>query len=369
MKIGIIVEPYEEKNASGIAHCILAQTEELSRHLTSEDELIVYTSCPIQKDRLHARMRNVVVPSSALGKNIWFLAHWMMRSPDVPEILSFNMPLLPMVLPKSIKTVPTFYELIFETPGRKTFLSTLIGVMNRLLVRWATGRAALVVTPSMASFHDIKRAYNVADTRIQNIYIGFQDLSLYQSEALPIDDAMKPYFFFVGKVKHKKNVHGMIEGFIAFKKQHHTNHKFIVAGDYGGAYFQDIQKRLREEGFEKDLIMLGYRYDRELYGFYKNATALVFCTFQEGFGMPVVEAMHLGVPVITSNCSSMKELADGVGELADPHNAPSIARAMERVALDDAYRAQMIDRGFLRAKDFSWARHGDELYKVMRRAL
>ena len=94
--------------------------------------------------------------------------------------------------------------------------------------------------------------------------------------------------------------------------------------------------------------------DEELISLYQGADALVFCSFSEGLGFPILEAMSLGIPVITSNLSSMKEIAQGAAELVNPHSVESIMHGILNVVDDDVYRDSLIQKGFERIKQFSW---------------
>src|SRR3989338_2694543 len=113
MKIGIIVEPYEEKNASGIALCILNQTKHFLM-FDKDNEYLIYTSSPFKKERLSANAKNILIPRSFFGKNLWFLKNAYFNKILIPDILIFNMPLLPLILPERVKTVPIFYEVVSE---------------------------------------------------------------------------------------------------------------------------------------------------------------------------------------------------------------------------------------------------------------
>lgn len=362
MKIGIIIEPYEEKNASGIALCILEQTQNLLK-IDKENEYLIYTSKPFKKERIFRNAKNVLVPKSFFGKNLWFLKNFFFNRSMVPDILIFNMPLLPLLLGKKIKTIPVFYEVVdgfvFSLKDK------ILNIFRNYLTKISLKRAAFIVTPSKASKDDLLKHYNIKDQKIKVIYLGFQDLSEFKESAVEVDDKNIPYFLFVGKVKFKKNVHGIVDGFIKFKKSTGASHKLVLVGDYGGEYYEKILKSLRESNLESEVVFKGYIYDQNLYAFYKGATALVFCTLREGFGMPLVEAMNLGVPVITSNISSMPEVVADAAILVDPYNTNDIADAMGKAAFDNNLREDLIKKGFERAKQFSWQKHASQIQELI----
>jgi glycosyltransferase involved in cell wall biosynthesis len=361
MKIGIIVSPYEEKNASGIALCILEQVKHLLI-LDKSNEYLIYTSTPFKKERLSANAKNIIIPKSFFGKNFWFLRNAYFNKNLIPDILIFNMPLLPLILPKRIKAVPVFYEPVggFETGFKQKILNIFWSFLTKISLK----RSSLIITPSHASKSEILGTWRINFEKIKIIHLGFQDLSEFKKNAISVDEH-NPYFLFVGKVKFKKNVHGIVEGFIKFKEKFKTPHKLLILGDYGGAYYEKILKNLRDHSLENEVMFKGYIYDKNLYEFYKNARALVFSTLREGFGMPIIEAMSLGVPVITSNLSCMPEVADGAALLVDPHNPSEIADAMAKIAFNGELREDLVKKGIERAKQFSWEKHASKFLEYI----
>lgn len=241
--------------------------------------------------------------------------------------------------------------------------------VHGLFMRRALRRAAHIIVPSEATRDDIVGHYGVDAGKIAVNYLGFQDLSRFQDLAHPVRRELLPYFLFVGKVKYKKNLHGIVEGFIRFKKSAGgATHHLVIAGDSGGdLYERKIRERLRENGVEGGVFFEGYKYDEELYSYYRDAAALVFCSLQEGFGMPVIEAMYLGVPVITSNRSSLGEIAEGAALTVDPEKPEEIAEAMRRIADDNQLRAELVIKGKERARQFSWEKHVAALLEELKR--
>ena len=139
-----------------------------------------------------------------------------------------------------------------------------------------------------------------------------------------------------------------------------------MAGDYGGEYYEKLHARIAEEKLQKEVIFLGYVVKEDLYTLYINAGALVFCTLQEGFGMPIVEAMDLGIPVITSNRAPMNEVGGDAALIVDPESPQEIAIAMHTVTFNKQERVKIIAKGKERAKLFSWDKHISELLGIIR---
>jgi glycosyltransferase involved in cell wall biosynthesis len=358
MKIGFVAEPYEESNASGMGYVVIEFLKNLP--LDTGDSLTIYSSKPVSKEIIKTPHTNVLVPKGLFGKLFYFFA-----LKDNLDVLIFITPLLPLILPKRIQPVMICQELGSQkTPVSGLRESTVAILRDRILMPLSLARAKKVIAASYATKKDIHQYYSVEDEKVPVIYDGYQDLSVY--EGTPAPDVPKPFFMFAGKVKGRKNVHGIVSAFIRFKKRVPSPVKLVIAGDYGGDYYEQIIAELQENNLQDEVVWAGYTTGAQLYAFYKNALALVFPSYNEGFGMPPVEAMSLGLPVITSNLSSMAEVVDEAGILVNPYDVEDISRALEKIYIDTALREELTKKGYIRAKDFSWIKAAGELMKILR---
>lgn len=222
------------------------------------------------------------------------------------DILFFVVALLPLWIPKKIKTVVICKELTdHKLKSRGIRANLIVFIRDRLLMPVCMARAVRVLASSNATMHDVMKFYGIPKERIEVTFEGYQDWTQFASEAPHLDENLKPYFLFTGKVKPRKNVHGIVAAFISLKERTQNDCKLIIAGSYGGEYHSAMLAELRKHNLEQDVHFLSYVSAPMIYALYTNALALVFPSLNEGFGMPVVEAMSLGTPVITSNISSM----------------------------------------------------------------
>jgi glycosyltransferase involved in cell wall biosynthesis len=360
MKIGFVAEPYEESGASGMGYMVAELLKNLPRAGNSH-QFTFYSSQPLSKGLLGPRVHNVLVPRSLLGKLWWFL--WTKEDIDT---LLFITPLLPLIIPRRIKAVPICPELVSQKIAPRSIREKAIAILrDQILMPRSLARSSKIITISHATKKDLTMFYNVTPEKIVVIYAGFQDLSEWILDAPEIEEKMKPYFFFTGRAKPRKNVHGIVAAFIDFKKRTSSDCKLVIAGKAKGPYYEGMLADLKKNGLEKDTFFVGYVSSAQLCAYYQQALALVFPSFNEGFGMPVAEAMSLGTPVITSNISSLPEVAGDAGLLVDPQNISEISHAMEKISSDPVLRAALVEKGYVQAKKFSWTKAAQEYMTLL----
>lgn len=361
MKIGFVAEPYEEENASGMGYVVL----ELIKNLVEADkknEFIIFSSIPFKKERITDNSKNIIIPKSFYGKLSWFL-----RNAKIVDAVIFIAPLLPLLIIPKTKSILVCQELASQKIKPKGIKNKLLAFLrDKIMMPLAIKYSSIVVAASNATKQDLLRFYKINQEKIKVIYDGFQDLTIFKDKEIKIENKMKPFFFFVGKVKYRKNVHGIVESFIKFKKNKKSDCKLVIAGEYGGKYYEDIINNLKKNNLFEDVFFIGYITDGKLYSFYKNAVACVFPSINEGFGMPIIESMSVGVPVITSNISSMAEVAGDAGLLVDPFNTNEIAQAMEKLFFDSNLRERLIKKGIERSRLFSWQRAAREYLDLIK---
>ena len=181
-------------------------------------------------------------------------------------------------------------------------------------------------------------------------------------------DLPERFFLFVGTLEPRKNVPGLLDAYLALPDATRSTHPLVLAGGWGwntAALQQKLDAALRD----RSIRQIGYTADAVLADLYRACTALVWPTFYEGFGLPPLEALACGAPVISSSVASIPEVVGDAGVLLDPHDTSAWTAAMRRVAEDDAWRSDWRQRGPARAARFSWSRCAVETVACYRRAM
>ncbi len=233
--------------------------------------------------------------------------------------------------------------------------------------------ARRIATVSAFSKKDISETFNINPDKIDVVYSGYNHL---YSPVAEDDQAIVRnritggirYFLYVGALHPRKNIEGILLSFDEFKLMSGSSVKLVIAG---GRMFKTgkIFRIYSKMKFRQDVIFTGRISNEELRLILGSALALVFVPFFEGFGLPLIEAMGAGVPVICSNTTSLPEVGGDAVLYADPAKTSDIAAAMQRINIDEILRSQMIQKGMIRKDIFNWDRTADLLWKSIEKAV
>jgi len=227
-----------------------------------------------------------------------------------------------------------------------------------------------ILTNSEHTKSDIVNYLNIRPEKVFVTYLG-ADSRFRPSEDPEIDSVIgkysirKPYMLFVGTLEPRKNVQNIIKAFNQLKQTKNIPHQLVLAGQKGWKY-EDIFKEIRASGFKSDIIHIGYADDNDVPLLMNGAEVFVYPSFYEGFGLPVLEAMKCGTPVITSNLSSMPEVGGDACLYAEPDSADDLADKIFSVINSKDLQKDLSKKGSERAKLFSWEKCAEETLKAYR---
>lgn len=239
---------------------------------------------------------------------------------------------------------------------------------HRYAIRFAKQFATHILTPSEFTKQDLHHKYGIPLQKITTIHHGFDPAEYHPATKEEKSPEEKPYFYYIGRLEYKKNISRMLHAFAAFKIQTKQPHMFILAGRQAHGY-TEIQKTYDSlpDTVKKDIIFLGYTEQDKATRYLRHAEALVFTTLFEGFGFPVLEAFASGTPVITSNTTSLPEIAGDAALLVDPTSVETITHAMVNITSDADKRRQLIALGEEQYRKFSWAKAAQKTVDILNR--
>jgi glycosyltransferase involved in cell wall biosynthesis len=304
------------------------------------------------------------------------LFHWYLRGlkPDLVHIPHTRVPLL-MVRPYVV-TVHDLSSLFFD-PGQ----SKLRIYLRRFRLRRGLERASRVIAVSDTTRRDVEHAMGVPAQRMRRVYNapdpGFIECVGAEAEEkrrliMERYQIQYPFLLYAGNIRRHKNIPRLVEAFAVVRAELASHPVYrdlhlIIIGDTLSQYPAVRQTVIRTRG-EQTVRFLGFVPFETLRCFYQSAAAFVFPSRYEGFGLPPLEAMACGAPVVTSNASSLPEIVDEAAILVNPENVFDIAHGIRDALVDTALRAELIRRGREQASRYSWARTAKQVLEIYQEA-
>jgi len=272
-------------------------------------------------------------------------------------------------LPRHLPSILTVHDLSFvrvpdaASPRLRTYLNAVVPPSVR--------RATHIIADSSATKADLMELYGVQADRVSVLLSGI-DLEHFSPgkahpELLARYGLDRPYILSVGTVQPRKNYSRLI---LALSQLRQRGHDLILAIAGGQGWLNDeLYATLRESGMERFVRILGFVDDAHLPSLYRGAQVMALPSLYEGFGFPVLEAMACGTPVVTSNRSSLPEVADDAALLVNPTDTDDITQAILRLLEDSQLRHTLMERGYHQAQRFTWAESARQLRHIYDRVL
>jgi glycosyltransferase involved in cell wall biosynthesis len=246
--------------------------------------------------------------------------------------------------------------------------------IRRFYAKWMhryLSEADHIITVSNFSKSELIAGYQLDPSKISVVNNGVTKTykPVQEDEKTRVRDLVsngRPYFLYLGAIHPRKNILTLVRAFEQFKSSDTSDHQLVLAGR--PSWQSDtLAKAIQQSPYKNTIHLTGYIAEKQAPGLMASAEALVYPSLYEGFGLPLVEAMACGVPVICSNVSSLPEVAGGAALLFDPLDAGQLALQMQHVITDHSLRKEMIQLGFERVRYFSWDRAAEGIYTVLKR--
>jgi glycosyltransferase involved in cell wall biosynthesis len=249
--------------------------------------------------------------------------------------------------------------------------------LKRLYLRWGTHysarKAQRIIAISASTKCDITKLLGISDKKVDVVPCGvhedFQPVENQQALGNLRSKRHLPerIILFVGTIEPRKNLIALLKGYALLKKRI-SPPRLVIAGAKGW-HHEEVFSAVEELSLGKDVIFPGYIPQEELSLWYSAAELFIYPSLYEGFGLPPLEAMACGTPVITSNTSSLPEVVGEAGILVNPHSVEEIAAAMQRLLTDVNLRADMRKKGLSKAREFSWQKAARGTVRVYEQAM
>ncbi|MCL2245780.1 MAG: glycosyltransferase family 4 protein [Lentimicrobiaceae bacterium] len=372
MRIGVNTRLFVKGKMDGIAWF----TYEIFKRIVTqhpEHEFVFFFDRPCNPEFLFApNVKPVVVHPQARHPFLWFLFFeiGIKKALKKEKIDLFISPDGWACLNTDVKTITVIHDLNFE------HYPSFVTPINRRYYRYFFPRFAKkadhLITVSQFSKEDIAKMYHIDEEKISVVYNAASD-DFFEVDKKTKETTIQqlsgglPYFVFVGSAHKRKNVARIMQAFDQFREKH-AGYKFVFAGS-NKYWDDDIRNTYKKLKYKDEVIFTGYISTSEMNRVVSSALALVYTSLFEGFGVPIVEGFAAHVPVITSNVTSMPEVAGAAALLVNPLSINEIANALEQIATDVQLRTNLIKLGKERKHAFSWDQSAQQFWKIIHNTL
>lgn len=321
-----------------------------------DNEYIVFYNDPVHIGRFPAAKELVLSGKNPLAR-LWrehvLLPRACMR--ERVDLLHCPKSAIPYFSPCPV--VVTLHDLIpLKHPETEKFAAQLYW---RLQIPIAARRSSFIITDSEHARQEILEDFGSLPEKVKAIMLGFDPRMTKPRDVADGDVVCRKYglpseyLLYVGTIQPRKNLDTLIQAFYRLKCGGQFDHKLVIVGRKGWLYEQ-LFNSIMELGLESDIIFTGFVPDEELPFIYDRAKVFLYLSLFEGFGLPPLEAMACGVPVITSNTTSLPEVVSNAGITVSPTDVDAVALAIRRVLADPQLAEEMREAGRNRAEHFSW---------------
>lgn len=350
--IGIDASRAFLKRRTGIEEYSYQVIRHLRDILPSDAQVVLYVR---KKWRVGVPDIDFVLPENWVVRGLWAPRFWtqialsiemLWRAPDVLFVPAHTVPL---IHPR--RTVVTIHGLEYE------FCPEGYSLWERIYmhysIKFSCQAASTVICVSENTKRDVMKLYQVTEKKIAVISEGYEQTGSMKQESGIKNENKKPYLLFIGRLETRKNIVRIIEAFEILKEKYRIPHELILAGKPGYGY-ERICAKIQDSRFKNHIKEVGYVTEEEKWDLLKNADVFLFPTLYEGFGIPVLEAQSVGVPVVTSATSSLPEVAGAGGVLVDPTSVESIAEGVEALLSDPKLHSGIIEKATHNVSRYSW---------------
>ncbi len=274
-------------------------------------------------------------------------------------------------LKTKVKSLAIIHDLNFEHFPKD--LPWLVRHYYRFFFPRFAHKASRVVTVSQFSKKDIIQQYSIDADKVDVVYNGVNErfIPLSTNNILHTRNRFtngKPYFLFVGSLHPRKNLIRLFKAYDRFRERSQEDVKLLIVGEKKW-WTPEMEQAFASMKHRSEVFFSGRLNHSDLHFVTASALATTYVSYFEGFGIPIIESFRCGVPVITSNVTSMPEVAGNAAILVDPFDIESICKALVSLAGSEELRNDLISKGLQRSKEFSWDHSADQLWRSIQRTL
>ncbi len=372
MRIGIDCRMYSSR-FTGIGRYVYELTHNLFK-LDQKNEYVLFFNEPeySQFKETNSRIKKVLVNAShySIAEQVKFLYILNSAKLDLMHFTHFNRPIL-----YNKPSVVTIHDLTLSFYPGKKMTHPLYRNAYHITFNAAVTKARKIIAVSENTKKDLQNLFRTPSNKIEVVYEGVNE-NFHQIEDQSVIENVvqkykveKPYILYTGVWRTHKNLPNLIKAFAILKNDYAFDSNLVITGRKDPLYAEEVEKETYSLKLENDVFFTGLVDDEDLVPLYNGASLYVFPSLYEGFGLPPLEAMQCGIPVVASNTSSIPEICGEDNALFfDPKDPEDIAQKMFEVLSQKTLQQKLIQRGLQRVKDFSWKKMAAATLKIYENA-
>lgn len=370
LRVGLITSVIDNRTARGTA---LVGREFLTRILESEEfdfTLIHHEQCD---DPLYKKHPTILIPhliepfDRQMFREVWFWLRERFRGTHFDVVHYLNPRVWPSyLLTTSDNVVITMHEagVMFDL-GPRGIGDYLFRLTNRFL----HFRMSMLIAVSECGRQEIIKKCHIDPARVVAIYNGLPSTFIQDMEAPHASSHFippTPFVLSIGRLAPHKNIVRLLHAYAQARTHGIRESLVLVGGRHFAGYVKEVEDTIQKLGLADFVVIAPYIPVPDLPHLYRSSRALIYPSTHEGFGLPLLEAMASGTPATAANATSLPEIAGGTALLFDPYNVNEMSDALVRILTDEELRADLIQRGYERIKDFSWEKGAEQVLALYR---
>lgn len=355
----------------GIGRYVMEMTRNILMEDKANEYLLLFSSdvdMAFFEEKIGSRFNYLILPFDILSfKDILLLPQWL-RKLKTDIFLSTNY--LTSPFHSGYRTVLVVYDFIpyfFDYARASRFWK--IYFRFKFQTKIILSRASKIIAVSDSTARDADALFGIRGDKISVVHGGvdprFQALPPDLTEGILRRFNLTPgYILYIGRQDPHKNIVGLIKAYYSLPINIRENYQLLIVGKKSERYFSGLSSVVKKLGIESRIIFIDYLSDDELVAIYNLAALFVYPSLYEGFGLPILEAMACGCPVVASNISVISEVAGDAAVLIDPLDVKELSEAIFKVLTDENLKKNLKELGHKRVKQFSWERSAEEILKM-----
>ena len=353
------------KEITGIGYYTVNVVNQLDK---SGIRTVLFSPSPLHIDMSHLKNCSIVCKSfrKVIAKQIWFELYlpFILKKFDI-DLFWGPSHRIPLRVPNNVATVVTIHDLVWKRSPQTMRKSTLL--LESIFMPRSVNKADFIISDTESTTADLQQFFSATDYKIRQVPLAPRLLTT-KMERPKVEKSNREYILFIGTIEPRKNLNRLITAYSKLPQTIKDRFGLIIVGGNGWGSVNP-REQIAKLGLQNNILLKSYTSDMELTELYRQAYCLTMPSLYEGFGLPILEAQSFGVPVVTSNVSSMPEVAGEGAILVDPYSIENIRSGLEKLLSNEVLRRTLSIKAKENTAKYSWDKTAQLTIDVFKEAI